>query len=177
MPCGKEFGRGLCLHRLRDRGPMDYSNLSPSYPEARRLSTVLIHSGHQFSKQGCLDLSRHIDTGEVRSFLQAELLIAERELELQSRTLSTTMQEPAGIVLDVFSRCHLLNEDPFPIQPLNFIMIMREFRRAFASFPYKYSFSFPMVSSFSKFLPILESCGSLCSLSPKRGVGLPNPKP
>ena len=85
------------------------------------------------------------------------------------------MQEPAGIFLDGVSRYHLLNEDPFPIPPFNVIMILREFRRAFASFPYKHSFS----NGFKLFKvpPSLESWGSLCSLSPKRSVGLQNPEP
>ena len=57
------------------------------------------------------------------------LLTGEHELDLQSRPPSTTIQEPAGISLELFIRCHLLSKDPFPVPPFNVIMIMREFPR------------------------------------------------
>ena len=59
------------------------------------------------------------------------LLTGEHELGLQSRPLSTTIQEPAGISLELFIRCRLLNKDPLPVLPFNVIMILRKFRGAF----------------------------------------------
>ena len=53
------------------------------------------------------------------------------ELDLQSRPLSTTIQEPAGIFLEFFIRYHPLNEDPLPVPPFDVTMILREFRGAF----------------------------------------------
>ena len=61
------------------------------------------------------------------------LLTGEHELDLQSRPPSTTIQEPAGISLELFIRCLLLNKDPFPVPSFNVSMILRKFRGAFGS--------------------------------------------
>ena len=52
-------------------------------------------------------------------------------MDLQSRPLSATIQEPAGISLEFFMRYHPLNEDPFPVPPFDVTRILKEFRGAF----------------------------------------------